>query len=258
VRERLDTLNERLAGHVENLVLFDVADSTHALARKIIAEMDDESQKLGATLILADRQEKGEGRGGRSWESPGGGLYMNWLRSGVTAETIARLPILAAVAAHRALSRIGVSNARIKWPNDILVDGSKIAGILVFASHGETSWVTVGLGVNLGTAPVIDNGAALQPTAVADHVETGTPEEWREDIVCEFINQLDRLMNDPKPAFERWRALLTQRPGDTVEIRLASGETVAGLLVDLTDDGFLKILCDGTERVITGGDIIES
>ena len=126
------------------------------------------------------------------------------------AETIARLPILAAVAAHHALSRIGVADARIKWPNDILVDGCKIAGILVFASHGETSWVTVGLGVNLETAPVIDNGDVPRPTSVADHVETGTPEEWREEIVCDFINQLDRLMNDPTPAFESWRALLTQ------------------------------------------------
>ena len=75
MRNRLDHFREELASHVENLVLFEVTDSTHALARQIIAEMDEESQKLGATLILADRQEKGEGRGDHNWESPAGGLY---------------------------------------------------------------------------------------------------------------------------------------------------------------------------------------
>lgn len=258
MRERLDTLNKRLEDHVENLVLFDVTDSTHALARKIIAEMDDENQNLGATLILADRQEKGEGRGGRSWESPAGGLYMSWLRSGITAETIARLPILTAVAAHHALTQVGVADVRFKWPNDILVEGRKIAGILVFARHGETSWVTVGLGVNLETVPVIDNNGALQPTAIAEHVKEGDPAVWRQEIVCAFIGELDRLMSDPAPAVDRWRALLTQQPGDRVEVRLASGAEVAGVLVDLTEEGFLKIRCDDSVRVITGGDVIES
>ena len=108
LRERLDHLMEELARHVENLVLFEVTDSTHALARRIITEMDEESQKLGATLILADRQEKGVGRGDRSWESPAGGLYMSWLRSGIKAETITQLPMLAATAAWDAITRIGV------------------------------------------------------------------------------------------------------------------------------------------------------
>ncbi len=136
--DRLERLKERLGGHVENLVLFDVTDSTHALARRIIAEMDDESQKLGATLILADSQERGEGRGGRAWASPEGGLYASWLRSGVKAETIAQLPMLAAAAAHQAITRIVVSEVRIRWPNDIVVGGRKLAGILVFARHGDT------------------------------------------------------------------------------------------------------------------------
>ena len=157
---------EELAKHVENLVLFDVTDSTHALARKIIVGMDDESQRLGATLILTDRQDKGEGRGGRCWESPTGGLYMSWLRSGIKAETIARLPMLAAAAAHDAITRIGVSDARIKWPNDILVNGRKLAGILVFARHGDTTWVTVGLGVNLETVPDVDKTEGLPAISV--------------------------------------------------------------------------------------------
>jgi len=256
--ERLDRLTERLAKHVENLVHFDVTDSTHALARRIIAEMDEESQKLGATLILADRQDKGEGRGGRGWESPAGGLYMSWLRSGIKAETVALLPMLAAAAAHVAITRIGVSDARIKWPNDILANGRKIAGILVFARHGETSWVTVGLGVNLETVPVVEEGNGLSATSVAEQVGEGDVDTLRYELVCTFVDELNLMMEDPKPAIEQWRELLIQRPGDTVNVRLASGEMISGTLLDLTEEGFLRIRENGKERVITGGDVIES
>jgi len=258
LRNRLDHFREELASHVENLVLFEVTDSTHALARQIIAEMDEESQKLGATLILADRQEKGEGRGDHNWESPAGGLYMSWLRSGIKAETITQLPMLAASAAQDAITRIGVSDVRIRWPNDILVDGRKLAGILVFARHGDTTWVTVGLGVNLETAPVIDENEGLPATSIAEILGTGDVMSWRHDLVCTFIDQLDRLMEDPAPAIDRWRTLLIQRPGDAVSVRLASGKVVSGTLLELTEEGFLKIRENGKERVITGGDVIES
>jgi BirA family biotin operon repressor/biotin-[acetyl-CoA-carboxylase] ligase len=249
---------EELAKHVENLVLFDVTDSTHALARRIIVDMDEESQKLGATLILADRQDKGEGRGDRGWESPAGGLYMSWLRSGIRAETIAQLPMLAAAAAHHAITRIGVSDVHIKWPNDILVGGRKLAGILVFARHGDTTWVTVGLGINLETVPVVDETDGLPATSIAEQVGEGEAEAWRHELVCAFIDQLDRLMEDPAPAIERWKELLIQRPGDTINVRLASGKVISGTLLDLTEEGFLKIQENGKERVITGGDVIES
>jgi BirA family biotin operon repressor/biotin-[acetyl-CoA-carboxylase] ligase len=255
---RLEKLRQELGQHVENIVLFDVTDSTHALARKIIAEMDEESQKLGATLILADRQDRGEGRGGRGWESPAGGLYLNWLRSGITADTIAKLPMLAAAAALDAITQIGIDGARIKWPNDILVDGRKVAGILVFARHGGASWVTVGFGVNLETVPVIGGDEDLPATSVAEQIGLGDVKAWRHEIVCSFIQGLDRLMDDPGPAIVRWRESLVQQPGDTVKIRLASGSVASGILVDVTEEGFLRIRANGKQRVITGGDIIES
>lgn len=258
MRERLDKLAMELAEHVENVVIFDVMDSTHALARQIIAEMDEESQKLGATLILAKRQEKGEGRGDRSWESPQGGLYMSWLRSGIRAETIAQLPMLAAAAALEAISRIGVSDIRIRWPNDILVGGKKLAGILVFARHGGTTWVAVGLGVNIETVPVLDQAAGLPATSVLELLGDGDVQAWRHEIACTFIDELDRLMKEPAPAIERWRTLLVQQPGDTVSVRLASGKEVSGNLLELTEEGFLKIKEDGKERLVTGGDVIES
>ncbi len=258
LRTRLDNLTEELSKHVENLVLFEIIGSTHGMARRVIAEMDDESHKLGSTLIVADRQDSGEGRGDRTWESPAGGLYLNWLRSGLDAETIARLPMLAAIAAHAAVTGIGVSGARIKWPNDILVDGKKLAGLLVFARHGEINWVTVGLGINLDSAPTIEDPQALPATAVTEHVTELDLESCRHSLVCRFVSELDRSMNEPGPALARWRELLIQRPGDAMQVRLSSGKVVSGILVDFSQEGFLRLRENGNERVITGGDIIES
>lgn len=256
--DRLNSFAVELARHVENIAFLNVTDSTHAMARRLIASVDDEDLKIGSTLYIADRQDRGEGRGDRSWESPAGGLYLSWVLPNVDTETIPRLPMLAATAAHDAISALGVADLRIKWPNDILVGKKKIAGILVFARHGETTWVAVSLGVNLESAPDITEGQGLAATSIAEHVKTGEPEAWRRALVVSFVENFLQSMRDSQPALERWRLQLVQRPGDQVSVRLASGKTISGTLVDLSQEGFLRIRHNGEETVVTGGDIIES
>ena len=166
--------------------------------------------------------------------------------------------MLAAAAAHQAISRLGIDDLRIKWPNDILVGGRKLAGILVFARHGDTTWVAVGLGVNIVTTPVLEEPDGLPAISVAEILGDGDAGAWCDDVICTFVDRLDRLMDDPTPAIEQWRELLIQRPGDTISVRLATGQVVSGTLVELTEEGFLKITENGRERVVTGGDVIES
>lgn len=258
MRDRLDKLTKTLSQLVENVVLLDVVDSTHAMARRLITDMDEEEQSLGPTVIVADRQEHGEGRGGRTWESSTGGLYVSWMRSNVDTETILRLPMLAAAAALSAVRSAGVTDPHIKWPNDILIAGRKLAGILVFARHGETNWVTVGFGVNVESSPVLDDAHTLQATSIGEHLNVGNPEDWRYTLIGEFIGALTRSLADPAPAMEAWRRHLIQRPGDTVRVRLASNREVTGTLIEVTDEGFLRIGVNGDEQTITGGDLIES
>lgn len=258
MRKRLDELAEKLDSQVDNIVVVESTDSTHAMAKRLIASMDEEGQQLGTTVIVADHQDHGQGRGDRSWESPLGGLYLNWLRSGLDSKNIATLPVVAGAAAQAAIAAVGVTDIRLKWPNDVLVDGRKMAGLIVHARHGETNWVTVGLGVNLENAPVVDDQNALPATSVSEHVESGDLESWRQRIACTFIEELVRLLDDPISAAEIWRGLLLQQAGDTVNIRLAGGDVVTGTLVGLSDEGFLRIDSDGKERVITGGDITET
>lgn len=258
MRDRLDKLSGLLSGQVENLVLLDVVDSTHAMARRLIAGMDEEDLSLGATVIIAYQQERGEGRGDRQWASPVGGLYVSWMQSGIDSETIARLPMVAAAAALSAVESVGVADACIKWPNDILVAGKKLAGMVVFARHGDVNWATVGLGLNLETTPELEGSNGVQATSIADLVSTGDPENWRETAITAFIGGLTRSLTDPAPALATWRRHLMQKPGDTVRVRLASAKEISGSLVAVTDEGFLRIAINGDEQVITGGDLIES
>ncbi len=95
------------------------------------------------------------GRAGRSWFSPPGGLYLSWLAAKLAPETVAQLPMIAAAATHEALVRLGIEGAVIKWPNDLLVDGRKLAGLLFHARHGATTWAVVSVGINLKQAPSI-------------------------------------------------------------------------------------------------------
>lgn len=258
MRSCLEDLRRCLSADVDNVVLLEVADSTHAMARELIDKMDEEDQALAATVIIADRQERGEGRGSRSWLSPPGGLYLSWVRSGLDPKTIAALPMLAAAAARSAIEEAGVHGAAIKWPNDILVGGCKLAGIVIFARHGEPSWVAVGLGVNIDVSPDLGDPGATPPTSLSTLLGEGQFEERRNRIACGFVNRLTHFLTDPDAALAEWRRYLLQQPGDRVAVRPASGSTVEGTLVDIGPDGYLRIRDDSGERVVTGGDIIES
>lgn len=257
MKQRLDTIRRGMTAAIENVVLLEVTDSTHALARELISDMDDEEQRLAATVIIADRQEHGEGRAGRTWASPSGGLYLNWLQSDLESDTIAKLPMLAAVAAQAAVTDIGIAGARIKWPNDLLVGGRKLAGLLVFARHGKPTWTTVGLGVNVISCPRLGGPHAIPATCIADLLGDDDTGSWREQIACSFVNRLTESLSDPAPAIALWRKLLIQVPGDAVKLRLASGTVLEGTIVGIENEGYLRIRVGDEERVVTGGDLIE-
>ena len=149
---------------VSNVVVHQSIDSTHAWALRLIEQVESEEIVLPTTMVIAFEQDHGHGRAGRLWESPPGGLYLSWIVAGLDAPTIALLPMIAAAAAHTAISAIGIDAVEIKWPNDILVGGRKLAGLLVHSRHGATSWATVGIGINIDRAPMIRDGSTTRPS----------------------------------------------------------------------------------------------
>uniref|UniRef100_UPI001F031436 biotin--[acetyl-CoA-carboxylase] ligase n=1 Tax=Falsiroseomonas oryziterrae TaxID=2911368 RepID=UPI001F031436 len=114
--------------------------------------------------VLARRQTAGRGQQGRSWRSPAGNLYVSvLLRPGRPAHEAPLFAILAAVALAEALEPFlpDPSALRLKWPNDLLLGGAKLAGVLCesAAAEGRIEWIVLGCGANLAVAPQVEGRA---------------------------------------------------------------------------------------------------
>src|SRR5262249_41748867 len=127
--------------------------------------------------IVAEEQTKGRGRGGRHWHSPKGNLYTSLLlRLNVSATIATQLSFVAALAVHDAVSTelaaVQIADLRLKWPNDVMLNGAKIAGILIeslAAPDGKALAAIVGIGINVSVVPSITGRPAgalgLEPAA---------------------------------------------------------------------------------------------
>ena len=225
----------------------DSIPSTNARAREIATEGGED------VVVLADRQTGGRGRLDREWVSPSGGVWLSVvLRPDVPATHAPVLTLAAAVATTRAAREAGV-DARIKWPNDIVVprDGRerKLAGILT-EMEGEAdrvSWVVVGVGVNANVDPN-DLPAAADPTTI--RAEAGDVD--RRAFTQRLLEEFDALRADLPGAVEAWRESASTL-GRRVRVGTPDGEIV-GEAVDVRFPGTL-VVDTGDERVeVTAGD----
>lgn len=162
--KRLQKLNRALAGHRlgQPLLWFDTVGSTN----DVLKEKAEAGAPEGSTII-ADRQTRGRGRRGKEWLSlEGKGVYMSLLlRPRWPASEASLISMLAVVAVAQALDVMGVGQIRVKWPNDVLARGKKIAGILVEPriSRPFMDFAVIGIGINVRHAKndlrLLDNSA---------------------------------------------------------------------------------------------------
>ncbi|MCP4898364.1 MAG: biotin--[acetyl-CoA-carboxylase] ligase [bacterium] len=246
-----------LDGLVENLFHTSEIDSTHLCALRLLEQFETEGLPLVATLIIADRQSTGAGRGGRSWDSPKGGLYMSWLGASVEQDLVPSLPMFAAVAAWRAITALVPVEVGIKWPNDLVISGKKVAGLIAHVRHGDKVLSTVGFGLNGEQTPKLETPGPLPPTSLAEFLPEGLPPEWRFTAAVEFVRGLSDALADPAKALEVWREQLIHASGDEMAVRLGSGDVFRGRLIEITAEGHLRLEGDGGERVVTSGDVLE-
>ena len=133
------------------LTILDSVDSTNSELQRL------PMKEQHAHAVLAESQSKGRGRRDRHWFSPPGSniyLSLGW-QFGVRTPALSSIPLLVALCTCRALSRVGLKGHGIKWPNDVLVNGNKLAGILVEmqAEAGGPSVAVIGLGLNVNMPP---------------------------------------------------------------------------------------------------------
>ena len=134
----------------KEVLYFDTIDSTNIKAQELA-----EKGYPSGTLVVADKQESGKGRRGRSWVSPSGtGIFMTlMIKPDINPNNASMLTLVAALAVAKAITSVTGEEALIKWPNDIVVNGKKICGILTEMSTEEDSirYVVVGIGINVNT-----------------------------------------------------------------------------------------------------------
>jgi BirA family biotin operon repressor/biotin-[acetyl-CoA-carboxylase] ligase len=210
------------------------------------------------TVVIAEAQESGRGRLGRSWVSPGyKNLYISIvLRTDLPADRVPQITLLAGVAACDAVA--DWHEAVIKWPNDVLIDGRKVGGILAETRVEAAERVVVlGIGLNLN-ATNEDFPAELRGKATSLFIATGRPVD-RAHVAGRLLTEIERRFDDLSvagfaPIAQAWRER-SLMIGRSVRVEEA-GDLIAGEALGLDADGALRIRLDsGAERRIVAGDV---
>lgn len=205
--------------------------------------------------LRAISQTAGRGRMGRHWESPPGNLFASTLvRLQPDDPSPATLTLVAVVALHETASAYAPGvRLTIKWPNDLMASGAKLAGILLERAENA---VVVGIGVNLAHHPEGLDRPVSSLAALTGHPPDAG--EFCHDLADAFSRWLGRWRNEGLGAVARAWEAAAHAPGTALIANLADGESLTGLYDGLDQNGALKLrLADGATRVIHAGDVFE-
>lgn len=230
---------------------YETVDSTNTVCRTLAREGAPDG-----TAVLACRQTAGRGRMGRGFESPAGlGLYLSMLWRPVTSpEGLLPLTAMAAASAVLAIRRVTGADIRIKWPNDLVLRGKKLAGILTEASlsDGGVEHVVIGIGVNLRQT-ASDFSPEVAKTATSLAAEGITAEDAAlETALIDALRQAFRHLCAPETFLDDYRRLCLN-PGHPVRL-LPSGETVTALDID-SSYGLVVRHGDGAVQTLRCGEV---
>ena len=203
--------------------------------------------------LVADRQTGGRGRQGRTWlDAPGNFMGSTIVRLTPHDPAAASLSFAAALAAYEAvLGYVSVPRAlQLKWPNDLLLGGSKLSGILLERT-GDAA--VIGIGVNLAAAPHLHDRPARHLAQVGPAPDR---DRFARDLAVSFDRELDRWRQfGLEPLLARWLAA-AHPVGSPLLVHGSDGSRISGNFDGLEPDGALRLrLADGSCRVIHAGDV---
>lgn len=252
-----------------NITIHEVkeTDSTNSLAKKLAIE--------GArhlTVVWAHQQTSGRGRYGRKWISPPGNVFWSMiLRPLSDWPSSAGLSHVAALAVHATISSLTDPQAsvQIKWPNDVLVDGKKIAGILLEAHHAianvdtiekhdnqSAGWVIVGIGINVTHFP-----ANVHFPATSLHAE-GVIDRDRDQVMATlsryFMAELNHYIEEGAPYLKKRLTPLMAGIGEEIRVRFSDNrdDDWVGVFSGLDDKGLLIVTeKNGEQRTVSTGEV---
>ena len=233
---------------------FDSIDSTNTKAKELAEE-----EHPSGTLVVADRQTAGKGRRGRSWESPTGiGIFMTlMLKPEINPNNASMLTLVAAMATTRAIRRVTGVPALIKWPNDIVMNGKKVCGILteMSAQFDYINHIVIGIGINVHNE---DFPEEIAKTASSLYLESGQHihraslieaflEEF-EDVYAEYLKT-----EDMEGLQKEYDAMLVNR-GRQVRV-LDPKEPFEGKAMGITKKGELIVDTWESRKLVSSGEV---
>ena len=241
----------------KDVFVYELVSSTNELAMSQAIKTGLQSN----TVIIADSQMKGKGRLGRMWISPPGrNIYMSLaFKPGLDTKDATMLTLLTAVSCAYAINKISGLQVSIKWPNDLMLSGKKLGGVLteIRADIDKINLAVIGIGINVNMEGE-DFIEDIRSIATSIKEESGTycP---RNELVIEILMQIEHFHNmlinlGKYPLLKEWK-ILSSTLGKSVKVVMGD-EILIGLAEDIDDNGMLILKLDsGLRRQISAGDI---
>jgi BirA family biotin operon repressor/biotin-[acetyl-CoA-carboxylase] ligase len=207
-------------------------------------------------LLAAEAQTAGRGRRGRRWHSaPGAGVTFSLgRRIERPAREFPALSLVAGVAAARALHALGVNGARLKWPNDLVVDGAKLGGILVESRNGHA---VIGIGINCRRTPGLETKARRKVAFLNDFASVSR-NQVIQGVGRALLAALDEFEKRGLDALRaEWEAM-DAHAGQRLRVRLADGRVMSGMASGLAQDGSLQLMTRNGLKAVRSGRVVSA
>ena len=230
-----------------SLVHIETVESTMKDIKKYIGDKN--------ICMIADEQTAGIGRRGNKWISPKGNIYISFLiKFDLSIENHFLFSALTANSIIKFLNNHIDENINIKWPNDIIINNKKIAGIMTeIVDHNNTQYIIIGAGINILTAPKIID---YQTCSLKNYKDNLNYENVLINFIESYCNELKMMSNKNYDQILNFFKNKMSHLGSKINILLPNGDIKEGLLKNLNLDGSLLVEFAGIEESIFSGRII--
>ena len=240
---------------------FEEIDSTQNFAQNIAAD-----KKENGTIIIAEKQTSGRGRLDRKWTSPKGGIWFSLIihpKFDVSSSTL--IPILSAVALSKSIKSVLDIETEVKWPNDITMNGKKVAGVLVDASFQTNSidYLILGIGINFDIdTKKLEKRLTKTPNfygidSLRGKEDKTPPKKLLKEFLLQFEKNLFQLDKGEKSKIIKEWTKRAAAIGKKITINTSNGK-ISGISQGIDNDGALKIKTRNEIKKIYVGDVVLS
>ena len=252
-------LKTKLIG--KRVYYFEEIDSTQNFAQNIAAD-----KKENGTIIIAEKQTSGRGRLDRKWTSPKGGIWFSLIihpKFDVSSSTL--IPILSAVALSKSIKSVLGIETEVKWPNDITMNGKKVAGVLVDASFQTNSidYLILGIGINFDIdSKKLEKRLTKTPNfygidSLRGKEDKTPPKTLLKEFLLQFEKNLFQLDKGEKSKIIKEWTKRAAGIGKKITINTSNGK-ISGISQGIDNDGALKIKTKNETKKIYVGDVVLS